>query len=167
MQNRERSRRHDHSHHQHPRHRSASHPTAGAARAAAAAGPLAGRNRSSGRRLVAALSGSRRRAPWPHRGPITRVALNLDAWDAAPRRVAVDGRHLRVGWFRHMDAHTIGLTRASQNRVVLLVIPPEATTTAAQTAMAMAADAGSSAGLADILAAAGIGGQDPAPQAAP
>jgi hypothetical protein len=100
-------------------------------------------------------------------GPITRVALNLDAWDAAPRRVAVDGRHLRVGWFRHMDAHTIGLTRASQNRVVLLVIPPEATTTAAQTAMAMAADAGSSAGLADILAAAGIGGQDPAPQAAP
>ena len=96
-------------------------------------------------------------------GPITRVALNLDAWDAAPRRVAVDGRHLRVGWFRHMDAHTIGLTRASQNRVVLLVIPPEATTTAAQIAMAMAADAGSSAGLADILAAAGIGGQDPAP----
>ena len=100
-------------------------------------------------------------------GPITRVALNLDAWDAAPRRVAVDGRHLRVGWFRHMDAHTIGLTRASQNRVVLLVVPPEATTTAAQVAMAMAADAGSSAGPADILAAAGIGGQDPAPQAAP
>jgi hypothetical protein len=81
--------------------------------------------------------------------------------------VAVDGRHLRVGWFRHMDPHTIGLTRASQNRVVLLVIPPETTTTAAQVAMAMAADAGSSAGLADILAAAGIGGQDPAPQAAP
>jgi Family of unknown function (DUF5994) len=79
---------------------------------------------------------------------------------------AVDGRHLRVGWFRHMDAHTIGLTRASQDRVVLLVIPPEATTTAAQIAMAMAAD-GSSAGLADILAAAGIGGQDPTPQAAP
>jgi hypothetical protein len=79
----------------------------------------------------------------------------------------VDGRHLRVGWFRHMDSHTIGLTRASQDRVVLLVIPPETTTTAAQIAMAMAADAGSSAGLADILAAAGIGGQDPAPQAAP
>jgi hypothetical protein len=39
--------------------------------------------------------------------------------------------------------------------------------TAAQIVMAMAADAGSSAGLADILAAAGIGGQDPVPQAAP
>ena len=26
-------------------------------------------------------------------GPITRVALNLDAWDAAPRRVASRPRH--------------------------------------------------------------------------
>jgi Family of unknown function (DUF5994) len=95
-------------------------------------------------------------------GPITRVALNLDAWDTAPRRVAVDGRRVRVGWFRHMDADTIGLTRAGQNRVVLLVIPPQATTAAAGIAMAMAADAASSAGPADILAAAGIG-EDPAP----
>jgi Family of unknown function (DUF5994) len=96
-------------------------------------------------------------------GPITRVALNLDAWDAAPRRVAVDGRHLRVGWFRHMDAHTIGVTRASQDRVILLVVPSQATAAGAGIAMAMAADADSSAGPADILAAAGIGGQDPAP----
>ena len=96
-------------------------------------------------------------------GPITRVALNLDAWDAAPRRVAVDGRHLRVGWFRHMDGHTIGVTRASQDRVILLVVPSQATAAGAGIAMAMAADADSSAGPADILAAAGIGGQDPAP----
>ena len=96
-------------------------------------------------------------------GPITRVALNLDAWDTAPRRVAVDGRRVRVGWFHHMDAHTIGVTRSSQGRVVLLVVPPQATTAGAETAMAMAADAATSAGPADILAAAGIGGQDPAP----
>ena len=96
-------------------------------------------------------------------GPITRVALNLDAWDTAPRRVAVDGRRVHVGWFHHMDAHTIGVTRASQDRVVLLVVPPQATTAAAEIAMAMAADAANSAGPADILAAAGIGAQDPAP----
>jgi hypothetical protein len=95
-------------------------------------------------------------------GPITRVSLNLDAWDSAPRRVVVDGRRVRVGWFRHMDAHTIGVTRALQDRVALLVIPPEATTAAAGIAMAMAADAANSAGSADILAAAGIGGEDPA-----
>ena len=96
-------------------------------------------------------------------GPITRVALNLDAWDTAPRRVAVDGRRVRVGWFRHMDAHTIGVTRAAQDRVVLLVVPPQATTEAAGIAMAMAADAANSTGPAGILAAAGIGGEDPAP----
>jgi hypothetical protein len=96
-------------------------------------------------------------------GPITRVALNLDAWDAAPRRVAVDGRHLRVGWFRHMGAHTIGVTRASQDRVILLVVPSQATAAGAGIAMAMAADAANSAEPVDILAAAGIGGQDPAP----
>jgi hypothetical protein len=96
-------------------------------------------------------------------GPITRVALNLDAWDSAPRRVAMDGRRVRVGWFRQMDAHTIGVTRAPQNRISLLVVPPEATTAAAQIAMAMAADAAYSAGPADILAAAGLGGQGPAP----
>ena len=96
-------------------------------------------------------------------GPITRVALNLDAWDTAPRRVAVDGRRIRVGWFRHMDAHTIGVTRASQGRVVLLVVPPEAPAAAAGIAMAMAADAASSAGPADILAAAGISAEDADP----
>jgi hypothetical protein len=96
-------------------------------------------------------------------GTISRVALNLDAWDTAPRRVAVDGRRVRVGWFRHMDAHTIGVTSGSQVRVALLVVPPQATTAAAGIAMAMAADAANSAGPADILAAAGIGGEDAAP----
>jgi hypothetical protein len=57
-----------------------------------------------------------------------------------------------------MDADTIGVTRAAQDRVVLLVVPPQATTAAAQIAMAMAADA-ASARPADILAAAGLGGE--------
>ena len=103
-------------------------------------------------------------------GPITRVAVNLDAWDTAPRRVAVDGRRVRVGWFRHMDAHTIGVTSASQDRVTLLVVPPEAPAAAAGIAMAMAADVANNARPADILAAARIGAQDStrqAPAAAP
>ena len=95
-------------------------------------------------------------------GPITRVALNLDAWDTAPRRIAVDGRRLRVGWFRHMDPHMIGVTRAFQDRLALLVVPPQATTAAAGIAMAMAADPTNSARPADILVAAGIDAQDSA-----
>jgi hypothetical protein len=88
-------------------------------------------------------------------GPITRVALNLDAWDRAPRRIAVDGRQVRVGWFHTMDPHMIGLTRAFQDRLALLVVPPQATTAAAGIAMAMAADPTNNARPADILAAAG------------
>ena len=69
-------------------------------------------------------------------------------------------RRIRVGWFRGMDAHTIGVTRAFQDRLALLVVPPQATTAAAGTAMAMAADATNSAGPADILAASGITAED-------
>jgi Family of unknown function (DUF5994) len=95
-------------------------------------------------------------------GSITRVALNLGAWDRAPRRVAVDGRRVRVGWFRTMDARMIGVTRAFQERLALLVVPPEAAVQAAQRAMAMAADATNGAGPAEILAAAGIVSKDDA-----
>jgi Family of unknown function (DUF5994) len=95
-------------------------------------------------------------------GTITRVALNLGAWDRAPRRVAVNGRRVRVGWFRTVDAHMIGVTRAFQDRLALLVVPPEAAVQAAERAMAMAADATNSAGPADVLAAAGIVSEDDA-----
>ena len=47
--------------------------------------------------------------------------------------------------------------------MTLLVVPPEATRAVAEIALAMAADAANSAGPADILAAAGIGGEDPGP----
>jgi hypothetical protein len=93
-------------------------------------------------------------------GVITRVALNPDAWDSAPRQVAINGRRVHVGWFRAMNADTIGVTSASRDRFVLLVVPPQATPAAAATAMAMAAEATNSARPADLLAASGIGAQD-------
>jgi hypothetical protein len=72
----------------------------------------------------------------------------------------VDGRRIHVGWFRAMNADTIGVTRAARDRFVLLVVPPQATTAAAATAMAMAADATNSTRPADLLAASGIGTED-------
>ena len=95
-------------------------------------------------------------------GTITRMALNLGAWDRAPRRVAVNGRRVRVGWFRTMDARMIGVNRALQERLALLVVPPDAAVQAAEHAMAMAADATNGAGPAEILAAAGIVAKDDA-----
>jgi Family of unknown function (DUF5994) len=100
-------------------------------------------------------------------GMITRVALNLDAWDSAPRRLVVDGRRVHVGWFRAMNADTIGVTNASRDRFVLLVVPPQATPASAASAMAMAADPASSARPADLLAASGIGARDTAPTPPP
>ena len=93
-------------------------------------------------------------------GVITRVALNPDAWDSAPPRVAINGRRVHVGWFRAMNADTIGVTRGSRDRFVLLVVPPQATPEAAAIAMAMAADATSTVRPADLLAASGIGPED-------
>jgi hypothetical protein len=61
-----------------------------------------------------------------------------------------------------MDAPMIGVTRAFQDRLALLVVPPEAAGQAAECAMAMAADATTSAGPAAILADAGIGFEDDA-----
>ena len=106
-------------------------------------------------------------APAPTAAPApTGLRLQLDPTMAGTG--AVDG-----GWWpRSRDpdaelpgliaAHTIGVTRAFQDRAVLLVVPPQASTAAADVAMAMAADAANSTGPADILAAARAGGEDPA-----
>jgi Family of unknown function (DUF5994) len=41
---------------------------------------------------------------------VTRVAYNPDAWGAAPRRMAADGRTIRLGWFRSIDPQLLNLT---------------------------------------------------------
>ena len=92
------------------------------------------------------------------------MALTLDAWDTAPRRVVVDGRRVRVGWFRHMDAHTIGVTRALQDRVALLVVPPPGNHGRGGERDSDGSRRGPPAPPADTLAAAGINGEEPAPR---
>jgi hypothetical protein len=89
---------------------------------------------------------------------MTPASSTLTAAPPATRLPGPPGLRLRLG---PTMAGTIGVTRAAQDRVVLLVVPPEATSAAAGIAMAMAADAADSAGPADILAAAGISVQVP------
>jgi Family of unknown function (DUF5994) len=93
-------------------------------------------------------------------GVITRVALNLTAWERTPHRIAVGDRIVPVGWFRALDADTIALTTTSRDRVTLLVVPPEATAESAAVALAMAAQGDGSAHPLAILAASGIGASD-------
>lgn len=58
-------------------------------------------------------------------GPIERVSYNLTTWDAAPRRLDIDGRQLRLGGFRAQHPHTVDVIGPSGSRLTLLVLPPD------------------------------------------
>lgn len=67
-------------------------------------------------------------------GSVTRVSLNIDAWNPAhqPRRLEVNGRVLRLGWFHTLDSATVTVARGSGARITLHVVPPELEATAAR-----------------------------------
>ena len=90
---------------------------------------------------------------------VTRVAYNPDAWDTAPRRLAADGRTIRLGWFRSIDPQLLNLTGdQTRGRLDLLIVPPRSTATDAQRAFSAATDRANRAeptALLDRLGAAG------------
>jgi Family of unknown function (DUF5994) len=70
---------------------------------------------------------------------VRRVAYHPDAWEATPRRMAADGRTVRLGWFRSIDPQLLDLTGdPDRGRVDLLVVPPDTTAAAAGQAFAAA-----------------------------
>jgi hypothetical protein len=59
-------------------------------------------------------------------GPVRRVSLNLEAWGPdRPGRLRAGGALVRLGWFHTLDPATVTLGRGSDDRVTLLVLPPE------------------------------------------
>jgi Family of unknown function (DUF5994) len=71
----------------------------------------------------------------------TRVAFNPDSWAAAPRRLRVGDRTVRLGWFRHLDPQLLNLTGdLRRGRLDLLVVPPDTSEADAQRAFAAATD---------------------------
>jgi hypothetical protein len=86
-------------------------------------------------------------------GPVRRLLLNRNAWDSHPRRFAIGGRVIRLGWFVSVDPALAVATTDRGDQLDLLVVPvhtPEAT---ARTAMALAADPTNTMRAPDILAA--------------
>ncbi len=57
-------------------------------------------------------------------GRVERVSYHLGAWDAAPRRIDVDGRPLRLGGYRAQNPHTVDVVGSTGRRITLLVLPP-------------------------------------------
>lgn len=76
-------------------------------------------------------------------GPISRLILHDSDWDSHPRRLAVAGRLVRVGYF---SSQPVGLLTALAGRagarVDLVVIPPDTAPDTAETAMRLAATSG-------------------------
>jgi hypothetical protein len=95
-------------------------------------------------------------------GRVRRVALQADAFSNIPHRLDIGGRKVAVAWFRYMNKHTVILTMASRDDLVLLVVPPRASQEAATEALRLAASGRRAGPPEAILAAAGIavgGGQ--------
>jgi hypothetical protein len=74
------------------------------------------------------------------RGPVTRLVLAAGGWDSHPRRLGVAGRVLRLGYF---SSQPVSLLTAicGNERVDLLVVPPNTDGGTADAAMILAATA--------------------------
>ncbi|MDT0405775.1 MULTISPECIES: DUF5994 family protein [Streptomyces] len=74
-------------------------------------------------------------------GRITRVTVNPAQWPVVPRKVAVAGHVVKVGWFRfEQDEHELLLLSYHVGRWNLLVVPPRTDPAAAMWLMAAASD---------------------------
>ncbi|MFI0419605.1 DUF5994 family protein [Spongiactinospora sp. 9N601] len=95
-----------------------------------------------------------------------RVGLHGDAWDDAPHHIPARGRQIRVGRFRHANAHLISLVSMGAEPIRLLVIPPDTAVGPAAAALALSVRGAPGRRPADILgaahrtAAAGLGTPD-------
>lgn len=91
-------------------------------------------------------------------GAVLRLGVDARDWEEVPRRITVGGHSIRVGRFADVN-HKIIVTRGPQDHILLLVVPPQASTASARSALAMAA-AGTNTGTPEeILAASGIADQ--------
>jgi hypothetical protein len=95
--------------------------------------------------------------------PIRYVLLNNAAWDGRFRRIEVDGRTVRTGWFASLDPALLVATTEAGDQIDVLVVPPSTEDGAANDAMARAADPDDNAGAPEILAA--VASADPASRA--
>ena len=66
-------------------------------------------------------------------GPVTRVSLNIDAWDAPHDvRLSVSGQVVRLGWFHHIDPHLVTTGRGTHDRISIAVLPADLDTITAE-----------------------------------
>jgi Family of unknown function (DUF5994) len=84
-------------------------------------------------------------------GPIRSVMLNKAAWHGQLRRLTVGGRRCRLGWYVTLDPALMIATTEVGVQLEMLVVPPSASATTAQQAMATAADPANTRRAPDLL----------------
>ena len=86
-------------------------------------------------------------------GVVERVSYNIDAWNAVPRKVRVDGNVVRMGGFRSQSAATLKVL-GERRTLTLLVVPPETDEQAAHHILATASEADNTDGVYALMATA-------------
>jgi hypothetical protein len=72
-------------------------------------------------------------------GPVDRVLYKLSEWAHAPAKLPVGTRRIRLDGYRIQPPHTVEVLGFNRNRVVLLVVPPDASPAHAESTMSAAA----------------------------
>ncbi|MEI8412781.1 MULTISPECIES: DUF5994 family protein [unclassified Kribbella] len=86
-------------------------------------------------------------------GPITRLMLHGNDWDSQPRRMAIAGRLVRLGYFASQPVGLLtALSGKAGARVDLVVIPPDTDPDTAETVMTLAATNGNHIHAQDLVA---------------
>ena len=98
-------------------------------------------------------------------GRIGRVMYNLNDWAKAPAKLAIAGRGVRLDGYRRQPINTVEVLGLDRNRIVLLVVPPDADPDDAHAAM-MAAAGPNNASTVDRLLVSSARGRETRTQAA-
>jgi hypothetical protein len=75
-----------------------------------------------------------------HFGKVRKLMLHRGSWDAYPRRLQLGARHVRLGWFLHLDPTLLIATTESDDQLDLMVVPVGTAADQARRAMDEAAD---------------------------
>lgn len=79
---------------------------------------------------------------WTAAREVNRITYNLHAWNGAPRRMHIEGRTVRLGGFNTSDPLTVRLSDEwGQDRIDILVIPPDTAPDVADRAFRIASTA--------------------------
>jgi len=87
---------------------------------------------------------------------VTRLVYHPALWLIAPSKVHVSGRTVHLGWSREIDPNLVTLQTLGDDRIELLVIPPEATADVAARASEAAAEPRNDQSPTDVLSNASV-----------